>query len=44
VYVNDDRVSDPAGHEMDDGDNVLVAYGSEGSFPSEPRAVAFENA
>lgn len=44
VYVNGERVVDPAGYEINNGDNVVVAYGTDGSFPTEPPADALENA
>lgn len=44
VYVNGGRVADPAGYEISNGDNVVVAYGTDGSFPTEPPADALENA
>ena len=44
VYVNGERVADPAGYEINNGDNVVVAYGTEDSFPTEPPADALKNA
>lgn len=44
VYVNGERVTDPAGYEINNGDNVVVAYGTDGSFPTEPPAGALDNA
>lgn len=44
VYVNGEPVPDPADYEIADGDNVVVAYGTEGSFPAEPPADALNNA
>ena len=44
VYVNGERVADPAGYAINNGDNVVVAYGTDGSFPTEPPADALENA
>lgn len=43
VYVNGEPVIDPAGYEIKNGDNVVVAYGADGSFPTEPPADALEN-
>lgn len=43
VYVNGEPVADPGGYEIEDGDNVVVAYGTAGSFPTEPPADALEN-
>lgn len=40
VYVNGERVPDPAAYELKDQDNVVVAYGEPGSFPTEPPADA----
>lgn len=42
VYINGEPSSPDA--ELEDGDNVVVAYGPEGSFPTEPPADALENA
>lgn len=36
VYVNGDPVDDPVSYEIREGDNVVVAYGEAGSFPTEP--------
>lgn len=44
VYVNGERVTEPAGYEISNGDNVVVAYGADGSFPTEPPADALDNA
>ena len=35
-YVNGEPVDDPVGYELREGDNVVVAFGADGSFPSEP--------
>jgi len=43
VYVTGEPVADPAGYEIENGDNVVVAYGTAGSFPTEPPADALEN-
>ena len=43
VYVNGEPVIDSAGYEIENGDNVVVAYGADGSFPTEPPADALEN-
>ena len=42
MYVNGEAVADPAGYKIEDGDNVVVAYGTAGSFPTEPPADALE--
>ena len=44
VYVNGERVTEPAGYQINNGDNVVVAYGADGSFPTEPPAGALDNA
>lgn len=36
VYVDGRRIENPLGYELKDQDNVVVAYGEEGSFPTEP--------
>lgn len=36
VYVNGEPVDDPVGYEIQDQDNVVVAYGEAGSFPTKP--------
>ena len=36
VYVNGEAVDDPAGYELQQGDNIVVAYGEPGSFPTQP--------
>jgi hypothetical protein len=42
VYVNGEPAAPDV--ELKDGDNVVVAYGTAGSFPTEPPADALENA
>ena len=42
VYVNGEPASGPV--TMDDGDNIVVAFGIENSFPKLPRADALEGA
>lgn len=44
VYVNGERVTQPAAYELKDQDNVVVAYGEPGSFPTEPPADALAGA
>ena len=44
VYVNGEPVDDPIAYEIRDGDNVVVAFGEQGSFPAEPSADALANA
>lgn len=44
VYANGERVDDPARYELQDGDNVVVAFGKSGSFPIEPPTDALPNA
>lgn len=36
VYVNGEPAADPVNYELREGDNVVVAYGPSGSFPTEP--------
>lgn len=36
VYVNGEAVDAAAGYELQQGDNIVVAYGEKGSFPTEP--------
>lgn len=36
VYLHGQPVDDPTNYEIQDGDNVVVAYGASGSFPTEP--------
>lgn len=36
VYVNGEVIADPATYEVQDGDNIVVAYGEKDSFPTEP--------
>lgn len=42
IYVNGEHVDDDV--VLKDGDNVVVAYGRAGSFPTEPPADALDNA
>lgn len=42
VYVNGGVVAGP-GHEIREGDNIVVAYGKAGSFPTEPPADALQD-
>ena len=42
VYVNGARIDNPVGYEIREGDNVVVAYGEPGSFPTEPPTDALE--
>jgi hypothetical protein len=42
VYVNGQRISDPASYELKAHDNIVVAYGEPGSFPKEPSAAALK--
>lgn len=44
VYVNGAEVEDPAQHEISERDNIVVAYGAPGSFPTEPADDALQNA
>lgn len=44
VYVNGSPVDDPTNYEIRGGDNVVVAYGATGSFPTEPPMNALEGA
>lgn len=43
VYVNGELVAEPRARELRDGDNIVVAYGSPGSFPTEPPTDALDN-
>jgi hypothetical protein len=36
VYVNGKRVADPVRYVMKDQDNIVVGYGTDGSFPHNP--------
>lgn len=36
VYVNGRKVADPVNYVMRDKDNIVVGYGSDGSFPHDP--------
>lgn len=40
VYVNGEPVDEPVDYELQEGDNVVVAYGPADSFPTEPPADA----
>ena len=40
VFVNGERVEDPLRYRIADQDNVVVAFGRDGSFPTEPPADA----
>ncbi len=42
VYVNGEPAAPDV--ELSDGDNVVVAYGEDGSFPTEPDADALNRA
>lgn len=42
VYVDGKKVDDPVHAKIKDGQNIVVAYGTEGSFPKEPPADALE--
>lgn len=44
VYVNGEPVEDPAGYELQEGDNIVVGYGEADSFPTEPPDDALDNA
>jgi hypothetical protein len=44
VVVNGAPIEDPGTYEINEGDNVVVAYGEPGSFPTEPPADALDNA
>lgn len=44
VYVNGEPVDAPVDYELQEGDNVVVAYGVAGSFPTEPPADALAGA
>jgi hypothetical protein len=43
VYVNGKPVSDPVHYVLRDNDNVVVGYGTAGSFPTNPDARALKN-
>lgn len=40
VYVNGEAVTDGPGYVLKRHDNIVVAYGSQGSFPTQPPADA----
>ena len=42
VFVNGERVGDPLRYRIADQDNVVVAFGRDGSFPTEPPADALD--
>jgi hypothetical protein len=42
VYVNGKPVADPVHYVMKDGDNIVVGYGTAGSFPHNPSKKALE--
>jgi hypothetical protein len=42
VYVNGKRVTDPVHYVMKDQDNIVVGYGTDGSFPHNPSKKALE--
>lgn len=42
VFVNGATVDDFAAQPLEDGDNIVVAYGTDGSFPKEPPMDAFQ--
>lgn len=42
VFVNGKAVADPVGYVIAPRDNIVVAYGAPGSFPTEPPADALE--
>ena len=44
VYVNGSLVEDPETYAINEGDNVVVAYGAPGSFPTEPPTDALDGA
>ena len=44
VYVNGEPVEDPAAYDIQQGDNIVVAYGEPGSFPTEPPDDALRDA
>ena len=44
VYVNGSPVKAPTTYEIREGDNVVVAFGEPGSFPTEPPTDALEGA
>lgn len=44
VYVNGTKIEDPVDHEISEGDNIVVAYGESGSFPTAPADDALLNA
>lgn len=43
VYVNGEPVEDFTGYELQQGDNIVVAYGEDGSFPTEPPSGPLDN-
>lgn len=43
VYVNGQPIDDPVTYELQQGDNIVVAYGEAGSFPTEPPDDALAN-
>ena len=44
VFINGERVEDPLDYAIKDRDNIVVAFGEDGSFPTEPSADALEGA
>ena len=36
VYVNGERLPDASDYELQQGDNIVVAFGADGSFPTQP--------
>lgn len=44
VYVNGTEVADPVHHGIQDQDNIVVAFGTAGSFPTRPPADALAKA
>jgi hypothetical protein len=42
TYVNGKPVADPIHYVMKDGDNIVVAYGTAGSFPKTPDTTALK--
>lgn len=36
VYVDGNRIENPVGYELQEGDNVVVGYGPDGTFPTQP--------
>lgn len=43
VFVNGVAVDDPRSRELAEADNIVVAFGEEGSFPTQPPTGALEN-